>query len=131
MAGHAAATDQLSELATDTERSDPAEVNETKGESGDTGETEAKEGADGEAAADVNRTRRPRHPIGPHQAAAAPGRGPSHFADPKVRTTVQFSGPLSVVDASSPIMRKLVVREGVSDAARHAGCTTLAVNVSN
>ena len=53
MAGHAAAPDQVSELATDKEHSDPAEVNETKGESGDTGETEAEEGADGEAEADV------------------------------------------------------------------------------
>jgi len=44
---------------------------------------------------------------------------------------VQFSGPLSLVDALLADHAEAVVREGVSDAARHAGCTTLAVNVCN
>ena len=53
----------------------------------------------------------------------------AQFADPKVRTTVQFSGPLSVVDAGLADHAEAVVREAVSNAVRHAEATTLAVNV--
>ncbi len=47
----------------------------------------------------------------------------------EVRTTVQFVGPLSVVDAALADHAEAVVREAVSNAVRHAGATTLAVTV--
>ena len=53
----------------------------------------------------------------------------AQFADPKMRTTVQFSGPLSVVDAELADHAEAVVREAVSNAVRHAEATTLAVSV--
>jgi Mce-associated membrane protein len=59
MAGHAAAPKQVSELATDKEQPEPAEVDETKGESGDAGEAKAEEAddvaADGEADVDIEK----------------------------------------------------------------------------
>ena len=54
----------------------------------------------------------------------------AQFADPKIRTTVQFSGPLSVVDTELADHAEAVVREAVSNAVRHAEATTLAVNVA-
>lgn len=52
------------------------------------------------------------------------------FADPAMRTTVQFHGPLSVVDAELADHAEAVVREAVSNAVRHAKATTLAVSVA-
>jgi two-component system, NarL family, sensor histidine kinase DevS len=53
----------------------------------------------------------------------------SQFSSPGLRTTVQFAGPLSVVDAGLADHAEAVVREAVSNAVRHANATTLAVNV--
>ena len=53
----------------------------------------------------------------------------AQFADSKVRTTLQFSGPLSVVDAALADHAEAVVREAVSNAMRHARATTLTLNV--
>ncbi len=52
------------------------------------------------------------------------------FADPQMRTTVQFTGPLSVVDAELADHAEAVVREAVSNAVRHAKATTLAIAVA-
>ncbi len=54
----------------------------------------------------------------------------AQFADPKMRTTVQFSGPLSVVDAALADHAEAVVREAVSNAVRHAEASTLQVSVA-
>lgn len=54
----------------------------------------------------------------------------AQFADSGVRTTVQFSGPLSVVDANLADHAEAVVREAVSNAVRHAQAKTLTVNVA-
>ena len=51
------------------------------------------------------------------------------FSSPERRTTVQFVGPLSVVDAGLADHAEAVVREAVSNAVRHANATTLTVNV--
>ena len=47
-----------------------------------------------------------------------------------MRTTVQFSGPLSVIDAALADHAEAVVREAVSNAVRHADATTLAISVT-
>ncbi|MCH9669167.1 MAG: GAF domain-containing sensor histidine kinase [Actinomycetia bacterium] len=52
------------------------------------------------------------------------------FPGSGVRTSVQYSGPLSVIDASLADHAEAVVREAVSNAVRHADCTTLTVAVS-
>lgn len=52
------------------------------------------------------------------------------FADADVRTTVQFSGPLSVADAVLADHAEAVVREAVSNAVRHANATTLSITVA-
>jgi signal transduction histidine kinase len=52
------------------------------------------------------------------------------FSSPELRTTVQFAGPLSVVDAALADHAEAVVREAASNAARHANATTLTVSVS-
>jgi signal transduction histidine kinase len=54
----------------------------------------------------------------------------SQFATPDLRTTVQFTGPLSVVDVSLADDAEAVVREAVSNAVRHSGATTLSVTVA-
>lgn len=54
--------------------------------------------------------------------AAFPGSG--------LRTSVQYSGPLSVVDTSLADHAEAVVREAVSNAVRHSGGTTLSVTVT-
>lgn len=54
----------------------------------------------------------------------------AQFAGAELRTTVQFVGPLSVVDASLADHAEAVVREAVSNAVRHAGARTLAVTVT-
>ncbi|UQX10307.1 GAF domain-containing sensor histidine kinase [Candidatus Mycobacterium methanotrophicum] len=53
----------------------------------------------------------------------------AQFSDGKLRITTQFIGPLSVVDAGLADHAEAVVREAVSNAARHANATTLAVTV--
>jgi signal transduction histidine kinase len=52
------------------------------------------------------------------------------FAGSGIRTTVQYSGPLSVVDNSLADHAEAVVRESVSNAVRHARATTLSVGVA-
>ncbi|PRC44950.1 histidine kinase, partial [Mycobacterium sp. ITM-2017-0098] len=54
--------------------------------------------------------------------AAFPGSG--------VRTSVQYVGPLSVIEATLADHAEAVVREAVSNAVRHAGATALAVTVT-
>jgi signal transduction histidine kinase len=53
----------------------------------------------------------------------------AQFATPEVRTTVQFIGPLSVVDAALADHAEAVVREAVSNVIRHAGATELSLSV--
>lgn len=54
----------------------------------------------------------------------------AQFASSELRTTVQFMGPLSVIDATLADHAEAVVREAVSNAVRHSGATSLAVNVA-
>lgn len=51
------------------------------------------------------------------------------FPGSGVRTSVQYNGPLSVVDAELADHAEAVVREAVSNAIRHASCTALTVTV--
>lgn len=53
----------------------------------------------------------------------------AQFATSGARTTVQFVGPLSVVDADLADHAEAVVREAVSNAVRHADATTLHIRV--
>jgi signal transduction histidine kinase len=53
----------------------------------------------------------------------------AQFATPKVRTTVQFIGPLTVVDAALADHAEAVVREAVSNVIRHADATELSLSV--
>lgn len=57
----------------------------------------------------------------------------TQFTDGTLETTTQFVGPLSVVDAALADHAEAVVREAVSNAARHANATalTVAVKVEN
>ncbi len=52
------------------------------------------------------------------------------FAGSGVRTSVQYLGPLSVIDATLADHAEAVVRESVSNAVRHADATALAVTVT-
>ncbi|OBF98384.1 histidine kinase [Mycobacterium sp. 852002-51152_SCH6134967] len=52
------------------------------------------------------------------------------FADPDMRTTTNFSGPLSVVSDKLAEHAEAVVREAVSNAVRHANASTLQVGVT-
>jgi signal transduction histidine kinase len=54
----------------------------------------------------------------------------AQFATSGLRTTVQFTGPLSVVDVVLADDAEAVVREAVSNAVRHSGATTLIVTVA-
>ncbi|GBE64343.1 histidine kinase [Mycobacterium sp. MFM001] len=54
----------------------------------------------------------------------------AQFAGSGLRTTVHFTGPLSVVDAALADHAEAVVREAVSNAARHAHASALTVQVS-
>jgi signal transduction histidine kinase len=54
----------------------------------------------------------------------------AQFASPDVRTTTQFVGPLSVVDATLADHAEAVVREAVSNAVRHGKASTLSVSVT-
>lgn len=52
------------------------------------------------------------------------------LAIPALHTTVQYTGPLSVVDTVLANHAEGVLREAVSNAVRHANATSLAINVS-
>ncbi len=54
----------------------------------------------------------------------------AQFCGSELVTTVQFVGPLSVVDAALADHAESVVRQAVSHAVRHAGATTIAVTVT-
>jgi signal transduction histidine kinase len=54
----------------------------------------------------------------------------AQFDSAQLRTSVQYMGPLSVVDATLADHAEAVVREAVSNAVRHAGGTTLAISVA-
>lgn len=54
----------------------------------------------------------------------------AQFAGTELRTSVQFIGPLSVVDATLADHAEAVVREAVSNAVRHANAGTLTVTVT-
>ncbi|MDA4109576.1 histidine kinase [Mycobacterium holsaticum DSM 44478] len=53
----------------------------------------------------------------------------AQFSSSNLRTTAQYTGPLSVVDADLADHAEAVVREAVSNAVRHADATTLVVSV--
>ncbi|WP_421841424.1 GAF domain-containing protein [Mycobacterium sp.] len=53
----------------------------------------------------------------------------AQFAGSGLRTTVQFVGPLSVVDGALADHAEAVVREAVSNAVRHANATALTVRL--
>jgi two-component system sensor histidine kinase DevS len=53
----------------------------------------------------------------------------AQFANSEVRTTVQFIGPLSVVDASLADHAEAVVCEAVSNVIRHADATSMNITV--
>ncbi len=52
------------------------------------------------------------------------------LAIPALHTTVQYTGPLSVVDTVLANHAEAVLREAVSNAVRHVNATSLAINVS-
>ena len=54
----------------------------------------------------------------------------AQFSSPELRTSVQFVGPLSVIDAALADHAEAVVREAVSNAVRHANATPLSINVN-
>ena len=54
----------------------------------------------------------------------------AQFPSSELRTTTQFVGPLSVVDAALADHAEAVVREAVSNVVRHGDATTLTVNVT-
>ncbi|MGV0792264.1 GAF domain-containing protein [Mycolicibacterium sp. XJ1819] len=53
----------------------------------------------------------------------------AQFSTPGLRTTVQYVGPLSVINPTLADHAEAVVREAVSNAVRHSGATTLTVTV--
>ncbi|HTI78560.1 MAG TPA: GAF domain-containing sensor histidine kinase [Mycobacterium sp.] len=54
----------------------------------------------------------------------------AQFATSDLRTSVQYTGPLSVIDPALADHAEAVVREAVSNAVRHSGASTLSVNVA-
>lgn len=54
----------------------------------------------------------------------------AQFANANLRTSVQYVGPLSVIDATLADHAEAVVREAVSNAVRHAQAASLAINVT-
>jgi signal transduction histidine kinase len=54
----------------------------------------------------------------------------AQFANPEIRTTVQYKGPLSAIGAELADHAEAVVREAVSNAVRHADASTLGVTVA-
>jgi signal transduction histidine kinase len=53
----------------------------------------------------------------------------SHFAGSEIRTSVQFIGPLSVIDTVLGDHAEAVVREAVSNVVRHAHARSLTVTI--
>ena len=53
----------------------------------------------------------------------------ARFADAGLRSSVHFAGPLSVVDGALADHAEAVVREALSNVVRHAGATTVSVQV--
>ncbi len=53
----------------------------------------------------------------------------AQFSGSGIRTTVQYSGPLSVIDSVLADHAEAVVREAVSNAVRHSNATSLSVGV--
>jgi signal transduction histidine kinase len=53
----------------------------------------------------------------------------AQFATAGLRTSVQYSGPLSVIDATLADHAEAVVREAISNAVRHADATSLTISV--
>ena len=51
------------------------------------------------------------------------------FAESELHTTVQYSGPLSVVDAVLADHAEAVVEEAVSNAVRHADASQLTIHI--
>lgn len=54
----------------------------------------------------------------------------AELAGTRLRTTVQFVGPLSVVDGTLADHAEAVVREALSNAVRHAGASTVTVRIA-
>jgi signal transduction histidine kinase len=54
----------------------------------------------------------------------------AQFANANIRTSVQYAGPLSVVDPTLADHAEAVVREAVSNAVRHAKAASLAISVA-
>lgn len=54
----------------------------------------------------------------------------AQFSTTELRTSAQYSGPISVIDAALADHAEAVVREAVSNAVRHANATTLNVNIT-
>jgi signal transduction histidine kinase len=54
----------------------------------------------------------------------------AQFSIPELRTSAQYSGPLSVIDAVLADHAEAVVCEALSNAVRHANATTLTISVS-
>lgn len=54
----------------------------------------------------------------------------AELAGTRLRTTVQFVGPLSVVDGPLADHAEAVVREALGNAVRHAGATTVTVRIA-
>ena len=54
----------------------------------------------------------------------------AELAGTRLRTKVQFVGPLSVVDGALADHAEAVVREALSNAARHAGASTVTVRIA-
>ncbi len=54
----------------------------------------------------------------------------AELAGTRLRTTVQFVGPLSVVDGTLADHAEAVVREALGNAVRHAGASTVTVRVA-
>lgn len=76
---------------------------------------------------------RARVPAGPSRATGLRHRLDKvidQLAIPALHTTVQYTGPLSVVDTVLANHAEAVLREAVSNAVRHANATSLAINVS-
>lgn len=53
----------------------------------------------------------------------------AQFATAGLRTTVRYSGPLSVIDGTLADHAEAVVREAISNAVRHADATSLTISV--
>jgi signal transduction histidine kinase len=54
----------------------------------------------------------------------------AQFANPEMRTTIQYKGPLSAVGGELADHAEAVVREAVSNAVRHANASTLGITIA-